>query len=219
MAFDDLRKAWTVDVMYHYARIERATLFNADSFQSRQGAMIQVEYDEPIDLFWRWYAGGDLTYAIYEAAASRFFSPRDQMPWQIYLGTGFQLGALKSFEAFFGLGASSESYFINNGVNSFSFEQDISARAHLGFSWRFLSIVGSSAKLMFRYSLPVTTVDHNGTDLSYRGILDGSIRLRGRYDSTFSLNAGIRFEDFQVADESVSYFSTRVYAGIGLHFQ
>ena len=218
-SFDDLREVWNVDVLYHYARIERATLLNADSFQSRQGGMIQVEYEDQIDLFWRWYAGGDFTFAIYEAAASRSFSPREQIPFQVYLGTGFQLGSLKSFEGFFGLGVSNEHFFISNGVNSFAFENKLSARAHLGFSWRFLSITGASAKLKFRYAMPITQVDHNGTNLSFRGILDGSIRLRGRYDSLMSVYAGVRFEDYQVSDESVAYFTTRVYAGFGLHFK
>jgi hypothetical protein len=218
-AFDDLRGVWTVDFLYHYARIERSTLLNADSFQSRQGGMIQFEYEDQIDLFWRWYIGGDFTYAIHEAAASRTFSPREQIPWQLYMGTGFQLGALKSFEGFFGFGGSSEHYFLSNGVNSFSFESDVSARIHAGFSWRFLSVTGATAKLLFRYSYPVTEVDHDGTSMRYRGILDGNIRLRGRYDSLMSLYAGVRFEDYQVADESVVYFTTRVYAGLGFQFR
>ena len=95
----------------------------------------------------------------------------------------------------------------------------MSARAHLGFSWRFLSITGATAKLLFRYSTPITSVDHDGTDLTYKGILDGTIRLRGRYDSFMSFYAGVRFEDYQVADESVTYFTTRVYAGLGFHFK
>lgn len=218
-AFDDLREVWNVDFMYHYSRIERATLLNADSFQSRQGGMIQFEYEDQIDLFWRWYFGGDVTFAIHEAAASRSFSPREQIPWQLFVGTGFQVGTLKSLEFFFGVGGASEHYFITNGVNSFSFENTISARAHLGFSWRFLSITGGTAKLLFRYSTPFTEVDHNGTPLTYAGILDGSIRLRGRYDSFMSLYAGVRFEDYQVSDESVTYFTTRVYAGLGFHWK
>jgi len=218
-AFDDLREVWTFDFLYHYSRIERATLFNADSFQSRQGGMIQFEYEDQIDLFWRWYFGGDVAFALHEAAASRSFSPREQIPYQFYLGTGFQMGALKSFEGFFGLGGASEHYFVSNGVNSFDFRNTISGRAHMGFSWRFLSITGATAKLQFRYSLPFTKVDHNGTDMSYRGILDGTIRLRGRYDSLMSLYAGIRFEDYQVSDESVTYFTTRVYAGLGFQFR
>ncbi len=217
-AFDDLREAWNLDFLYHYSRIERSTLFNADSFQSRQGGMLQFEYEDQIDLFWRWYVGGDVAYAVHEAAASRSFSPRDQIPWQLYIGTGFQFGALKSWEVFLGLGGSSEHYFVADGTNSFSFESDISARAHLGFSWRFLSITGATSKLLFRYSMPVTTVDQEGTPLSYKGILDGTIRLRGRYDSLMSFYAGVRFEDYQLSNESVSYFTTRVYAGIGLHF-
>lgn len=181
--------------------------------------MIQFEYEDEIDLFWRWYAGGDVTFAIYEVSASTSFTPREQIPWQLFLGTGFQLGDLKSVEIFFGLGGSSETYFVATGVNQFDFKQTASARAHLGLSWRFLSITGASSKVSFRYSLPVTTVSHNGSDMAYRGILDGTIRLRHRYDSSFSFYAGIRFEDYKISNDSVTYFTSRVYAGLGLHFK
>lgn len=219
LAFDDLREVITVDFLYHYARMERSTLINTDNFQSRQGGMLQFEYEDQIDLFWRWYVGGDMTYAVFESASSRSFSPRHQLPWQVYVGTGFQLGALKSFEALIGVGASSEYYFINNGVNSFSLDSTMSGRGHIGFSWRFLSITGASAKLFFRYSTPFTQVKHGSSPMTYKGILDGSIRLRGRYDSLVSLLAGVRFEDYQIADASVTYFTTRIYAGIGFQFR
>lgn len=216
-AFDDLDHDTTIDIMYHYTRIERSTLLTTENFLSRQGAMLQWEYEEPINLFWRWYTGGDLTFARYEAAATTRFSPRDQFPWQVYIGSGLQLGALKSIEVFAGLGGSSEHFFISN-ASGFTFYQKMSARAHLGFSWRFLSIVGSTAKLLFRYSIPVTAVNHNGADLTYAGVVDATLRLRGRYDSGWSLYGGIRFEDYKTFNDSVSYFSSRLYAGLGLHF-
>lgn len=217
-AFDDLREVWNLDLLYHYSRIERSTLLQTDNFQSRQGAMLQFEYEDQIDLFWRWYFGGDVTFARYEAAPTAIFSPRNQYPAQVYLGTGFQLGDLKSFEIFGGLGGSTEHYFTLTGPNQFEFRNKYSLRGHVGFSWRFLSITGASAKFLFRYSLPLTTVDHNGTPLSYRGILDGTLRLRGNYDSLMSLYAGIRFEDYQTSNESITYFTSRIYAGLGLHF-
>lgn len=217
-SFDDLDSNWTLDLLYHYSRMERSTLINTDNFLSRQGAMLQFEYEEQIDIFWRWYTGGDLTFARYEAAATTSFTPREQFPWQLFIGTGFQLGALKTFEAFFGLGGSSEHFFIPTGTNRFTFYQKMSARAHLGFSWRFLSIIGSTANLSFRYSTPITRVNHNGISLSYAGILDSTLRLRGRYDSSWSLYGGARFEDYQTSNNSVSYFTSRLYAGLGLHF-
>ncbi|MEM7647465.1 MAG: hypothetical protein AAF203_11185 [Pseudomonadota bacterium] len=217
-AFDDLQHQWTLDILYHYTRIERSTLFNTDSFLSRQGAMLQFEYEEQIDLFWRWYAGGDLTFARYESSANTSFSPRDRFPWQLYIGTGFQLGTLKNFEILFGLGGSSEHFFLADGSGAFNFEQKISARGHLGFSWRFLSVVGSSARFFFRYSAPLTSLDHGGTPLQYAGMLDGTLRFRSRYDSSWSLYGGIRFEDYNTTTESVTYFTSRVYAGLGLHF-
>lgn len=218
LSFDDLQNQWTLDVLYHYTRLERTTLFQTDSFLSRQGAMLQFEYEEQIDIFWRWYLGGDLTYAVYEASATTNFSPRNRYPWQVFIGTGFQIGTLKNFEAFFGIGGSSEHFFLADGTGNFDFQQKMSARAHLGFSWRFLSIVGSSARFLFRYSLPLTTIDHSGTPLTYAGILDGTLRFRSRYDSSWSLYGGIRFEDYKTTTESVSYFTSRVYAGLGFHF-
>lgn len=217
--FDDTLNKWNIDLLYHYTRIDRSTLVQTHNFQSRQGGMLQFEYEDEIDLFWRWYLGGDITYAIYEASATTNFSPNDRMPWQLFIGTGFQLGALKSFEVFFGLGGSSEHYFTATGVNQFEFKQTASLRGHLGFSWRFLSITAASAELLFRYSLPLTQVNHDGSEMSYSGILDGSIRLRPRYDSSYSFYAGIRFEDYKVANDSVTYFTSRVYAGLGLHFK
>ncbi len=217
-AFDDLRQVWNVDLLYHYARLERSTLTQSDNFQSRQGVMLQWEYEDQLNLFWRWYIGGDLTFAQFESAPRVTFSPRQQLPAQIYLGTGWQLGTLKSFEIFGGLGGSTEHYFIANGTNNFDFTQSYSLRGHLGFSWRFLSITESSAKLLVRYSLPVTPVEHNGDFLSYRGILDGTLRLRSDYDSLLSLYAGVRFEDYRTNDGTITYFTTRIYAGLGLHF-
>ncbi len=217
-AFDDLKQAWNVDLLYHYSRMERATLLQTDNIQSRQGIMLQFEYEDQIDLFWRWYFGGDFTFARYEAAPTVIFSPQEQFPAQIYLGTGFQLGALKSFEIFFGLGGATEHYLTLTGPNTFDFKNEYSARAHLGFSWRFLSITGATAKLLARYSLPVTEVDHSGTSLSYRGILDGTLRIRGSYDSLFSLYGGVRFEDYRTSNQGITYFITRIYAGFGLHF-
>jgi hypothetical protein len=216
-AFDDLQSRFNLDVLYHYSRIERTTLFNTDSFLSRQGAMLQFEYEDHLDLFWRWYIGGDLTWAQYEAAANTTFNPHQQLPWQLYIGNGFQFGTLKNFEMFFGLGGSSEHFFIAT-ANGYNFYQKMSARAHIGMSWRFLSVVGSSATLLFRYSRPVTPVNHNGVDLDYAGILDANLRLRGQYDSGLSLYGGIRFEDYKTSNQSISYFTSRLYAGVGLHF-
>ncbi len=218
-AFDDLKNVWNFDLLYHYARIERTTLLQTDNFQSRQGVMLQFQYEDQIDLFWRWYFGGDVTFARYEAASTVSFTPRNQIPAQLYLGTGLQLGDLKSFEIFGGLGGSTEHYFNLVGPNQFEFESTYALRAHLGFSWRFLSITSASAKLLFRYSLPVTPVEHNGADITYRGILDGSMRLRGRYDSLLSLYGGIRFEDYQTSNQSLTYFTSRIYAGVGFHFR
>lgn len=218
-AFDDLREVWNVDILYHYARTERSTLINSNIFQSRQGAMLQFEYEDQIDLFWRWYLGGDLTFAVYEAAASRSFSPREHMPWQLFLGTGFQLGPLKTFELFFGAGGSSETTFEPAGTNNFSLKQGISARVHAGVTWRFLGSIGSSSKLIARYSFPITSIDENGNPMSYRGIIDASLRIRGKYDSLMSFMAGVRFEDYRYSDQSVVYFTTRIYGGIGFHFK
>lgn len=217
--FDDTINRFNLDLLYHYSRIERSTLVQTHNFQSRQGGMLQFEYEDEIDLFWRWYVGGDFTFARYEASATTQFSPQERMPWQAYIGTGFQIGALKSWEIFFGAGGSSEHYFVGTGVNQFDFRQTASLRGHLGLSWRFLSMTGASAKLLFRYSLPLTQVNHNGAEMTYRGILDGNIRLRHRYDSSFSFYGGIRFEDYKLMDESITYFTSRVYAGLGLHFQ
>ncbi|MCJ8277839.1 MAG: hypothetical protein MJK18_13435, partial [Bdellovibrionales bacterium] len=186
---------------------------------SRQGAMIQFENEEPIHLFWRWYWGGDLTFARYEASGSVLVTPIDRMPWQLYAGTGWQFGARKNFEVYIGAGASSEFYMRSEGTNQYSFEQTNSLRAHLGFYWRFLSIIGSSAVLNFRYSRPVTTVEHGSSgDLEYAGVLDGTLRLRPYYDSTLSLYGGIRFEDYNTEGDAITYFTTRLYAGVGIHF-
>lgn len=217
-AFDDLESQWTLDILYHYTRIERSTLVNTDNFLSRQGGMLQFEYEQQIDIFWRWYIGGDVAAAVYEAAAQTRVDPEFQWPWQLYVGTGFQLGALKTFEIFFGAGGSSEHFFISTNTNQYNFYQKMSARAHLGFSWRFLSIIGSSATLLFKYSTPITTVNHNGEPLAYAGVLDGTLRLRGRYDSSWSLYGGVRFEDYKTSNRSVTYFTSRIFAGLGFHF-
>ncbi|MCB0379096.1 MAG: hypothetical protein KDD33_11445 [Bdellovibrionales bacterium] len=217
-AFDDLQEYWNIDLLYSYSRIERSSLFQTENFQSRQGVMLQLEYEDQISLFSRWYVGGDLSANFYEAAASVSFSPRALFPAQVYAGLGFQMGDLKAWEIFFGAGPSTEIFILSSGSNNYNMETGYSLRVHGGFSWRFLSITGSSSQLLVRYSYPVTPVNQNGVSLSFRGILDGSIRLRGRYDSLLSLLAGVRFEDYSFADESVTFFSTRVYAGVGFHF-
>ena len=107
MAFDDLSKQWTVDLLFHYARTERSTLVNSENFLSRQGAMLQMRYENPIDLFWNWYIGGDISFTRYEASSSVTVTPAERNPWQLYLGTAFQLGTRKNFEIFFGAGGSS----------------------------------------------------------------------------------------------------------------
>ena len=217
LALDDLKTNWNVDLMYHYGRIERATTIVADNFISRQYSMLQLEYTEKADLFWRWYIGGDASYALYEAAGSRSLNARENLPWQLYAGLAFQMGALRNFELFFGAGASTEFYLQATGNNQFRFQDSISARPHLGFRWRFISLVGATATFGARYMIPVTTVDHEGTDLTYKGIVDGTLRLRFHYDSAWSLYGGIRFEDYETIDKSVTYFTTRIYAGIGIH--
>lgn len=216
-ALDDLKTNWTFDLLYHYSRIERATTILTDSFLSRQVAMLQFEYSEHFGLFSRWYAGGDLTYALYEAAGTRSLNARENLPWQYYAGLAFQMGALKNFEVYFGIGNSTENYLQATGSNQFRFKEKISFRPHLGFHWRFISLVGSTATFGARYMIPITTVSHDGIDLVYKGVLDGTLRLRFHYDSMWSLYGGIRFEDYETVDKSITYFTTRIYAGIGIH--
>ena len=219
LAFDDLSNQWTVDLLFHYARTERATLLTSENFLSRQGAMLQLRYEDPIDLFWHWYIGGDISFARYEASASISVHPEDRNPWQLYVGTGWQLGAMKNFEIFLGAGGSSEHYMRAESATSYSFEQTNSLRGHLGFYWRFLSIIGSSAELSFKYSYPITTVRHGDTGaMEYAGILDGNLRLRPYYNSTLSLYGGVRFEDYKTAAQGITYFTSRIYAGLGIHF-
>ena len=218
-AFDDLSNQWTVDLLYHYSRTERATLLTSENILSRQGGMLQFEYEDSFDLFWSWYIGGDFTFANYEASASTTVTPAQRSPWQLYTGTSFQIGARKNFEIFFGLGGSSEHFLRAESATRYSFEQKNSLRGHLGFHWRFLSVIGSSAKLTFKYSTPLMTVQHDTAgDLKYAGILDGTLRLRPYYDSTLSLYGGVRFEDYNTASGSITYFTSRLYAGIGIHF-
>ena len=217
LALDDLKTNWNFDLLYHYSRIERATTLLTDSFLSRQVAMLQVEYSEQFDLFWRWYIGGDMTYALYEAAGTRSLDARENLPWQYYAGLAFQLGALKNIEVYFGMGNSTEHYLQAIGNNQFRFKEKISFRPHLGFRWRFISLVGSTATFGARYMIPITTISHDGTNLTYKGNLDGTLRLRFHYDSSWSLYGGIRFEDYETVDKSITYFTTRIYAGVGIH--
>jgi len=217
-AFDDLEPHWTLDLSYHYARVERSTNFSNINFLSRSGAMLQFEYTESFSLFWRYYLGGDFAVSSFEAPGSNTIRPREIFPWQSYGGLAAQLGSLKNLEFFVGAGTSTEYYQRLSGVQTYTMDQTYSLRAHLGLTYRLISIVGSTARLMLRYSLPITRVEHFDEALSYKGILDGTLRIRPRYDSTFSFYSGIRFEDYATADESITYFSTRIHAGVGVHF-
>lgn len=218
LAFDAMDTQWSFDFMYHYSRIERATTTTNVNFLSRGGGMLQFEYTDNVNLFWRYYLGGDVAFAQLEAPGYVQIDPRQIVPWQGYGGIAFQVGELKSLELFLGAGFANEFYQELTGVDTYDIESANSIRVHAGFSYRFLSVIGNSATIMAKYSIPVTTITQGSEAFRWAGILDGTLRLRFAFDSNWSIYGGIRFEDYETVSKSLTYFTTRIYAGIGVNF-
>ena len=180
--------------------------------------MIGLDFSDNFDLFWRYYFGGDIGYSFFEAPGSNSITPREVFPWQAFGGLAYQVGDLRNLEFFIGAGYSTEFYQRLIGVETYTMEKTHSVRAHLGLTYRFISLVGATAQLMLRYSLPVLRVTHFNEPLYFNGIIDATLRWRFHYDSDWSLFGGIRFEDYETAGESITYFNTRIHAGLGIHF-
>jgi len=218
LAIDDLKPSFDLDLGYHYQRMERTTIGNGTHFLSRTGGYGGFQYDKPIRLFSTFYLGGDISYSNLEAAGNNQIQPSDLFPWQIFFGFARQLGGHRDFEIAAGLGFSNEFYQELVAFNSFSLIEKNSLRAHISMSYRFLSMIGTSARLRIRYFYPLNTIEHGATPISYRGVLDSVLRLKFKYRSNFSLFLGVRFEDFQLENNSTTYFNTRIFTGFGLHF-
>lgn len=135
------------------------------------------------------------------------------------MGCGSQWGKARNIELSMGIGVSTEQRANLVAFESFEQVQEHSLRAHIGFSYRFLSLVGTSGKLQLRYFYPFTIIDSGEMIYRFRGILDGKLRLQFRYKSKWNLFLGARFEDFTTNEQSVTYFTTRVYGGLGWQFK
>lgn len=218
LSIDDLQSGFDLDLLFHYSRIERTTTTNNINFLSRTGGMLAVQFNQPLNLFTSFYVGGDVAYSLFEAPGSNQLDPTYYVPWQGFLGFAAQTGDSRDFEISGGVGFSTEYYQELIAFESYELKEKYTIRAHVGLSYRFLSMLGTNARIRVRYFYPLTKVDHGNNPLKYLGILDSTLRLKFTYRATWSLFGGIRFEDYQVADKSVTYFNTRIYAGFGFHF-